>query len=135
MSDSAIEKVEDMASQDRSAMGISFKNRNHEEYEWDNEDCDMKESEMNYAPFPYLPTEFPGFELVKDYPIPAVIEDGFQDFDENDEAAAAEANCDLGETPKHNQNEIQKEHDSTEVDLDKVENVETINAMIPGRNN
>ena len=96
--DSAIRDVEALVVQDRTRMGISFRNRNHEEFEWENEDYAIKESGTNNAPYPDLPAEFPDIDLTKDHPTPAMTEDESENPDDNDKkVAAVEANCDFGE--------------------------------------
>ena len=128
MPDSIIKKVEVFAAWDRARMGINFRNINHEDYEWGNEQYITPEAKAENAPFPDVPTEFPGIELFKDQPMAVVREDEAENIDDNDKATAAEANCELGELPKQNENEVALEEDGLQMDPDEHEHVEVVDS-------
>ena len=55
MPDSAIEKVEAFTAWVGVGMGIIFRNKNHEEYEWNNQQYIVPEAEAENAPSPNVP--------------------------------------------------------------------------------
>ncbi len=61
VTESVIARVAQLAAQNTSPAGLSFRNRCGEEYEWDNGDeYELLEPPMDVAPFPDIPAKIPG---------------------------------------------------------------------------
>ena len=130
MPDLAIKKVEAFAAKQRAGMGINFKNRNHEEYEWKNEQYIVINAEAENAPFADVPTELLGTDLAMDHPITVVTEDKAENLDDDDKAESVEANCEAGELPKQNENEVPLEKNGVEGNPDEHEHMEVMDPPV-----
>jgi len=61
VTESVINRVAQIAAQNTSPAGLSFRNRHGEEYEWDiGDEYELLEPTIDVAPFPDIPAEIPG---------------------------------------------------------------------------
>ena len=126
MPESVIKKVEKLAERDKAKPGIYLKNRNREIYGWENEEYTIEEETtvQKVAPFTEIAAEFPGIEVERERPTPAL--DTNIETDESEEAANSERNCNLGELPRQNHNVMRENDVLMEGNPDKPNRVEVL---------
>ena len=102
MPESIIRKVEELAEKEKVDIGLHFRNRHQEMFEWENEEYDnnQNESESEVAPYPDIAAELPGIELEGKKDFQQSNADGEKD--ENEEAVESEKNCTLDNLPNMN---------------------------------